>query len=216
METKILQITSGRGPAECCLAVALTLKEILKEAKENNLACEVINRTPYNINGTLASASVKISGKNISPFINSWQGVLGWICQSPFRTMHKRKNWFIGIEVYDLSSTSQWSEKDVYYQTLRSSGPGGQNVNKVETAVRAVHKPSGVQVLANESRSQMQNKKIALERLKELFIQWQLNNLRKTEKQQWQNHNCVERGNPKRIYKGINFKKEKIGRSRIN
>lgn len=209
METKIIQITSGKGPAECCLAVALALREMLKEAKAQGLKHEVIDRFPGQENGTLASASLKIDGKGAVAFSESWEGVLQWIAQSPYRKFHKRKNWFIGISVYDTSLLPEWKEKDIVFQTMRSSGPGGQNVNKVESAVRALHVPSGVQVAVSDSRSQLQNKKLAIERLKEAFTLWQIAVLQKTQQEQWQNHNGLERGNPARVYAGKEFKRTK-------
>lgn len=209
METKIIQITSGKGPAECCLAVALALKELLREAKTSGLQHEVIDRFPGQENGTLASATLRLEGKGAAVFAESWNGVLQWIAQSPYRKFHKRKNWFIGISVYDKSLLPEWKEKDIVFRTMRSSGPGGQNVNKVESAVRALHVPSGVQVAVSDSRSQLQNKKLALERLKEAFTRWQITVLQKTQQEQWQNHNELERGNPVRVYTGKEFKKTK-------
>jgi peptide chain release factor len=209
METKIIQITSGKGPAECCLAVALALKEMLKEAKASGLQHEIIDRFPAQENGTLASATLKLDGKGVATFAESWKGALLWIAQSPYRKFHKRKNWFIGISVYDMSMLPEWKEKDITFQTMRSSGPGGQNVNKVESAVRALHVPSGVQVAVSDSRSQLQNKKLAVERLKEAFTLWQITVLQKTQQEQWQNHNELERGNPARTYAGKEFKRTK-------
>lgn len=206
MKTKIIQITSGRGPAECCLAVALTLKEIIKEANQQQITYEVIDRVNGQENGTLVSATVKLEGKNTAHFCSTWIGVLLWISQSPYRKYHKRKNWFIGIESYDTSTLVEWNEKDIHYQTLRATGPGGQNVNKVETAVRAIHSTSGIQVMANDSRSQLQNKKLATERLKEQFIKWQMKALKGDQQQQWQQHNELQRGNPIRTYMGREFK----------
>jgi peptide chain release factor len=207
MENYILHITSGRGPAECCLAVALTLKQVLKEAEENQLQTTLLERTPGMENRTLISATVLISGKNAKQFCNSWSGVLLWVCQSPFRKFHKRKNWFIGIQGFNESTLTDWHERDISYQTLRSSGPGGQNVNKVESAVRATHNPSGLIVMVNESRSQLQNKKIAVERLKFQFDRWQLKQALLEQQQLWQQHSSLERGNPSRTYEGLTFKR---------
>ncbi|HEY4785594.1 MAG TPA: peptide chain release factor-like protein, partial [Bacteroidales bacterium] len=98
-----------------------------------------------------------------------------------------------------------WNEDDISFQTLRSSGPGGQHVNKTESAVRAIHIPSGIQVTASDSRSQLQNKKLALERLREKIAQWQMNEVLKKEQTQWHQHNILKRGNPIRVYKGREF-----------
>ncbi|MDX2174026.1 MAG: peptide chain release factor H [Bacteroidota bacterium] len=209
MENYILHITSGKGPAECCLAVALTLKQVLEEAEEAKLETIITERVQGMENRTLLSATVMISGKNAKLFCDSWSGVLLWICQSPFRKFHKRKNWFVGIQVFEKSKLAIWKESDVIYQTMRSSGPGGQNVNKVESAVRATHKTSGLFVVSKDSRSQLQNKKLATERLKQLFDQKQISEVLKIEEVQWQNHNSLKRGNPKRIYKDKEFKIEK-------
>jgi len=214
--TKIIQITSGRGPAECCLAVALALKEMLNEIKLHGLKYEIIERVAGIENGTLGSVCLKVEGKNAAEFSQSWQGSLLWIAQSPYRKFHKRKNWFIGIHVFEKSKAAIWKESDIIYQTMRSSGPGGQNVNKTETAVRATHKSSGLFVVARDSRSQLQNKKQATERLKELFDKQQISGDLKNEDAQWQNHNELERGNPKRVYKDKEFKKEKNYGNKIN
>ncbi len=208
MENYIIHITSGKGPAECCMAVAMLLKEVLQEAEESRLQATVVERIPGIENRTLLSATVMISGKNAKLFCSSWNGVSLLISQSPFRKFHKRKNWFIGIQCFDKSSFSKWNEKDITFQTMRSSGPGGQNVNKVESAVRVTHKPSGTMVMVNESRSQLQNKKLAIERLKIQFEQWLLKQALAEQQQLWQQHNSLERGNPTRVYEGLTFKKK--------
>jgi peptide chain release factor len=100
----------------------------------------------------------------------------------------------VGVEVFDIHAQLQWNPKDVKLETCRASGPGGQHVNKVETAVRGTHLPSGIQVLAMDSRSQLQNKQLCLERLEGKFMAWQMEQLVAKQQDQWQEHNQLERG----------------------
>lgn len=206
---KIIQITSGRGPAECTWVVAQVLKKVLQEAADANLKAIVLQHEAGQENGTVESALVQIEGKNATAFTESWTGTIQWIGQSTFRKFHKRKNWFIGIFEVEKSSEMQFSEKDIQYQAMRSSGAGGQHVNKVSSAIRATHIPSGISVVAMDSRSQHQNKKLATERLMQKL---QTNNVEKLRNQlqtTWINQLQIQRGNPVRTFEGSDFKKEK-------
>lgn len=209
MKTKIIQITAGRGPAECCWVVAQVLKLFLEEVKANAYKYIVLHREKGSQNGTVQSATVQLKGKEIDTFLSTWLGTIQWIGTSTFRKYHKRKNWFIGM--YEIKQVEQLSIKaqEISFQTMRSSGPGGQNVNKVNSAVRATYHPTGDQVVVMDSRSQHQNKKIAIERLKEKVYQSQLQNIQKSLCDQWENHLNVARGNPVRKFKGTDFKKIK-------
>jgi len=201
----VIQITSGRGPAECCWVVAQVVKAMLKEASNRKIDSEIIQRNIGAEPGTLVSALVKVKGLGVDAFVASWQGTVLWVGQSPYRKFHKRKNWFVGINRINQDTLSHWDDNEVVFQTLRSSGPGGQHVNKTESAVRAIHVPSGTQVTASDSRSQLQNKKLAIERLHNKILQWQMNELLKSEQTQWHQHNVLERGTPVRVFKGTDF-----------
>ncbi len=201
MNKIIIQITSGRGPAECCRVVARVQELMLKQAKKESIELKVLENKKGELNGTLLSATLLAKGDNLEPFIKEWKGTIQWIAQSPYRRLHKRKNWFAGVEIFDVKEQMQWNLKDVTFETCRSSGPGGQNVNKVETAVRGFHIPSGIQVLAMDSRSQLQNKKLCLIRLEEKVLAWQTEKLITMQQSQWQEHNVLERGNAVKIIK---------------
>ncbi len=202
----IVQITSGRGPAECCRVVAQVLKALIQEAEKNGTRYEVISRTPGQEVGTLVSALVKFSGKGASDFIKPWIGTILWVGQSPYRKYHKRKNWYVGVNLIEQNQIAEWNEREIKYQTLRSSGPGGQHVNKTESSVRAIHLPSGLQVAASDSRSQLQNKKLATERLYAKWLEWRLSELAQKEQSQWNKHNQLERGNPVKTFREHDFR----------
>ena len=207
MSEKILQITSGRGPAECCWVVAQILKYMLTEAKGFGLEHTVLNREEGIENGTLFSATVQLEGSGVEEFMKKWIGTVQWIGQSQFRRHHKRKNWFVGINQLDMSNEPiEVNDSDFKFQATRAGGPGGQHVNKVSTAIRATHIPTGVSVLASDSRSQLQNKKKAKERLLAILKVRQLEGRKNDIRNNWNNHNELERGNPVRVFKGSDFK----------
>lgn len=210
---KIIQITAGRGPAECSWVVAQVLKLFLEEVKVAGLTYSILHREKGSENGTIQSVSIQLSGKNLAIFLATWIGTVQWIGASTFRKYHKRKNWFIGVFELEESQQLQVNEKDMSFQAMRSTGPGGQNVNKVNSAVRAIHMPTGIQVVAMDSRSQHQNKKIAVVRLIEKVNETNLEQLKNSLTDQWENHLNLQRGNPVRVFKGTDFKTEKTNKS---
>lgn len=210
---KIIQITAGRGPAECTWVVAQVLKKVLEEAQEQNLETVLLQRETGSENGTVETATISVKGKNADEFVNSWLGTIQWIGQSQFRKMHKRKNWFIGIFEIEKQKNSEISENDIQYQAMRSSGAGGQHVNKVSSAIRATYIPTGIAVVAMDSRSQHQNKKLATERLLKKLEGETLQQLKNHVEKQWENQLNIQRGNPTRTFTGTDFKKNKVEKS---
>jgi len=204
---KIIQITSGRGPLECKWVVAKVLKVFLEEAKQNKINYEIIHRENGDENLTLKSVTLLLKSKDLNDFLKNWLGSICWIGKSTFRKLHKRSNWFIGIFELEGLEKIEFNEKDLQFQTARSQGSGGQNVNKVNTAVRATHTPTGQSVFVQDSRSQLENKKLSIERLKTKVLEQNIIQLQKQMQETWNNHLNVQRGNPVRTFSGTDFKK---------
>jgi peptide chain release factor len=196
----MIQITSGRGPEECARVVARIHGILLEEARACGLFAETVETIAGPMNGTLLSAMILIKGENPELFLNGWNGTVQWISKSPYRKYNKRKNWFVGVSVFDVAKEFIWDEKEVVYETLRASGPGGQHVNKTESAVRAKHLSSGVSVVVSERRSQHQNKTEAKERLQDKVKQWYVKKAMIKVQNQWQNHNTLKRGESIRTF----------------
>lgn len=104
-----------------------------------------------------------------------------------------------------IPQSADFSEKDVHIETMKGSGPGGQHVNTTESAVRAAHLPTGIVAIARDERSQTANRKRALERLAILLARHEQRLLAKAQKQRWDAHNELVRGNPVRVYEGTAF-----------
>ncbi|HAO09344.1 MAG TPA: peptide chain release factor H [Chryseobacterium sp.] len=204
---KLIQITSGRGPLECQWVVAKVLKHFLQEAKDNNIDYEIIHRENGDENLTLKSVTLLLQSKNLNEFLDNWLGSICWIGKSTFRKLQKRSNWFIGVFELEGLEKINFNEKDIQFQTTRSQGSGGQNVNKVNTAVRATHIPTGQSVFVQDSRSQLENKKLSIERLKAKVQEQNIIQLQKRMQETWNNHLNVQRGNPIRTFSGTDFKK---------
>ncbi len=131
--------------------------DVGNKLRQAGIAIEVMENKKADLKGALLSATLLAQGGQLDAFVKEWRGTVQWIAQSPYRKYHKRRNWFVGVEIFEVKEALRWNPKDVVLETCRASGPGGQNVNKVETAVRGRHLPSGIQVLERmDSRSQWQ------------------------------------------------------------
>ncbi len=203
-----LQLTADRCPEECAWVINKVLNEITKKAEELNFKIDILEKVSGEERGTLKSTLLSIEGDNIKSFLDSWTGTILWIGQSPYRKNHKRKNWYIGVNRLTMPKPTEFSENDIKFETTRSSGPSGQNVNKVETAVRATHIPSNISVLASEERSQLRNKSLAVSRLFDMLQHLEDKMRLDVERDRWLNHWDLESGNPIRTYVGEGFKRK--------
>ena len=181
--------------------VAEVLEMILSEARKKGFEAEVVEREKGVTHGTLFSAVALLQGDDVDDFVTSWEGTVLWVAQSPYRKFHKRKNWFVGVQRLAVPEIADWNECEISIQTFRASGAGGQHVNKTESAVRVTHLSTGTSAVAADQRSQLQNKRFAMERLQvKLAAQKQEKMLAATQSN-WHNHNTLIRGNPVRTIK---------------
>ncbi len=127
-----------------------------------------------------------------------------WVCESPYRKQHKRKNWFLsGAELVPPDATTGIGE--IRYEATRASGPGGQHVNKTDSAIRATHVATGLSVKVQSQRSQHANKKLAAQLLAVKLAglaQAAEDNVRAERHMQ---HREAERGNAQRVFVGLAF-----------
>jgi peptide chain release factor len=196
-----LQVTAGQGPSECAWAVVRVLEQIQQEAKSASLEFKTIEIEPGPEPGTAQSALVSVTGDaELERFANSWRGTVQWTARSPFRPAHKRKNWFVGIDLIEPVDETRFDLREVRWETMRASGPGGQHVNRTESAVRVTHLPTGVQATAMEERSQHRNRKLALARLTKKLKEINSKRYCDAREERWRVHQELERGNPVRVF----------------
>lgn len=202
----LLQITSGRGPVECCRAVALVAQEICIEAANAGIAIALIEEEAGPAPGTLQSALLHIDGDGAQEFVSGWEGSVLWICQSAFRPGHRRKNWFVGVQSLPIRKPEHLLAQDIKFETCKAGGPGGQHVNTTESAVKAIHLPTGLTAIARDERSQTANRKRAFARLAILVARDEERKQAANQKQRWNAHNELERGCQVRTYQGEEFR----------
>ncbi|MBK8751618.1 MAG: peptide chain release factor H [Candidatus Competibacteraceae bacterium] len=197
-----LQLSAGRGPAECEWVVGRLAPRLIRDLGESGLIVEEIARTPGEHGGDARSILWRVSGPEATAPVRSWLGTIQWIGASPYRPHHGRKNWFVSVAAFEEPETDFWDATAVRVDTLRASGPGGQHVNRTESAVRVTHLPTGLSAMAQEERSQHLNRRLALARLANLFAARADTQIREDMTARWQQHTRLIRGNPVRVYRG--------------
>lgn len=197
---KYIQLTAGRGPVERARAVALVARELCRSIPHLRL---VEAEPHHDAPDCYMSMTYELTQPVDELTCASWAGTVLWrATTNRFRPNHKRRNWFVGVHFIDALELPEVREVDIVYETCRSGGKGGQNVNKVETAVRATHRPTGLSVRCSDERSQMQNRRLACERLLLRLMMLDEERRRAARAEQWAHHDALERGNPVRTFSG--------------
>ena len=204
----VLHLTSGKGPAECCWVVAQLAQAFVREGTQEGVTCEALHAEDHGAQeGFAASLLLRVSGEAASAFAQARTGTIQWVGDSPFRAGHRRRNWFVGVAVAPSpESVPDLRDDDIAFQTMRASGPGGQHVNKTDSAVRATHRPTGLVATAQEQRSQHANRKLAKLKLAILLEERRSRAGDQARQEHWSAHQNLERGNPVRTYTGPLFR----------
>jgi peptide chain release factor len=197
----LLQLTAGQGPEECCKAVDHALNAIKQECKNKRVTLSIVDsrKSKYGFHSVL----IELSGERSQHIINSWSGVMLWKTQSPFRLMHKKKNWFFQCKTIERDDSC--FDVLIKYETCRASGAGGQHVNTTDSAVKATHVETGISVRSESERSQHANKRIAKALLLQKLADKKQESMLQASKQAWLNHLELERGNPVKVFQGAKF-----------
>jgi peptide chain release factor len=202
-----LLLTSGRGPAECRIALARTLAALARDAQAAGIELDVATGPNRDGHGP-ASAIALLDGHGVEAFAATWIGSILWVARSPLRPHHKRKNWFVGVFKLEPRAimSAELDPADVRFEAFSAGGPGGQHQNKTASAVRAVHKLTGLAVVVRDGRSQHRNKAIALKRLGALLEVSEEMAAAVDDQEVQSRHNHLQRGRPVRSFKEKDFR----------
>lgn len=203
----LIQLSAGAGPAECCLAVRKALARLCYDAAAAGIGVALLEQVDGPLAGTVRSVLLQLDGTASGELASRWSGTMLWICASPYRARYPRKNWFFSGAACDAPALPA-HDGAIRYQATRASGPGGQHVNKTDSAIRAIHVASGLSVKVQSGRSQHANKRLAAQLLTDKLAQLAGAAREDDKSARHRLHRQAERGNARRVFSGPDFKEQ--------